>query len=248
MYNIWKHSVVQRQNDEVLLTIVFSIALVFQTLVLNDNFSVSFGLDQMYLGGRDIFGNYEIVDQLSAEKKAEYCRLTLLTAAEHSAAIDQLVLLVAVYSVGMLTSFVQKIIVVRVRNNATMNIGVLFIQLAGGILGVLLWIASTYAVVNNSYSTMCQRYQSMTEDEIYQLDRVKCIINSTKLEGTLPFKYLLSLIIVQICLNSINILQRTNMLGESIIMLFNVLFQLAQFFVIILMVIGIYLAIGRFNF
>ena len=75
-------------------------------------------------------------------------------------------------------------------------------------------IASTYSVVNNSYSTMCKQYQAMTEEETYQLDRVKCIINSTKLEGTLPFKYLLSIIIVQVAVNSINILQRTNLLGE----------------------------------
>ena len=127
MYNIWKHSVVQRQNDEVLLTILFSIVLVLQTLILNDNFSVSFELDQRYLGGKDIFSNYELVQNLAAEKKAEYCRVTLLTAMQHSQAIDTLVLLIGIYSIGMLTSVVQKVIVVRFKENAQMNLGVLII-------------------------------------------------------------------------------------------------------------------------
>ena len=46
---------------------------------------------------------------------------------QHSQAIDRLVLLVAFYSIGMLTSVVQKVIVVRFKENAQMNLGVFLI-------------------------------------------------------------------------------------------------------------------------
>ena len=73
MFNIWKHSVLQRQNDEVLLTILFSVALLVQTLFVNENFSESSALDEKYLGGRDIFTNQDLIQNLTPENQRQYC-------------------------------------------------------------------------------------------------------------------------------------------------------------------------------
>lgn len=63
--------------------------------------------------------------------------------------------------------------------------------------------------------------------------------------GQLDFKLIISVIIIQLCVISIVMLQRTQYLGELIMMLDQMMNELFRFFATFGLVIGLFLLLGR---
>jgi hypothetical protein len=75
------------------------------------------------------------------------------------------------------------------------------------------------------------------------MDKVYTLTNT--MDGELNFKYILSVVIIQLCIVSIKMLQRTQYLGELIMMLSQMGNELLRFFSTFGLIIGLFLLIGR---
>jgi len=153
-------------------------------------------------------------------------------------------LLIIFNTFGMATSVVQKMVIYRVKDNVTLNVSQIFLEASIATVGLLYIITYNSSAINNLLSDTCRSViPELTTDQAFALDKVFTLTNTLK--GEMNFKYILSVVIVQLCVISVKMLQRTQYLGELIMMLSQMGNELIRFFSTFGLIIGLFLLIGR---
>ena len=99
---------------------------------------------------------------------------------------------------------------------------------------------------NTLISDLCGPFVEMDAQTIDDVDHMYTMRNPRETEGELSFRLLISVIIVQAVLFTIMMLQRTEYLGELIMMLTQMNAELLKFFLTFGMIILLFVFIGRF--
>ena len=128
-----------------------------------------------------------------------------------------LLFFIMINTLGMFTQVVQKLTIFRVKDNVTLN----FIQIcleasiaAVGIIFILLWNEPT---TNHMISKMCSQATGISSADAELADKVFQMKNPRP--GELNLNLLISAVVAQSCIISIIMLQRTQYLGQLIMML-----------------------------
>ena len=242
-YNIWKQSIQQREQDEMLFTTLLSGILVVMAIMINQDLNTSFDDTISAFGTNFAQQTYMFIDAQDS-LLSHFCPDKVA----HSVLImDSLVIfyyLIIFNTFGMFTSCIQKLAIFRIKDNVQLNYGQLFLEGSIAAVGVLFIISYNSAVLNPLISDGCMRVlPDMTAAEVYAADKIFTLTNTVA--GELNFKYILSLLIIQLCVISINMLQRTQYLGELIMMLDQMGNELVRFFSTFGLIVGLFLLIGR---
>ena len=116
-------------------------------------------------------------------------------------------MLVALQTIGMFTSSCQKILVFRSKDNVTLSIGLISLELSIVTTGMLFIFSYTSDVTNNLLSTVCGPLINLSQEQMNTADKAFSLMNAT--DGQLDFKLVVSALITQMVFMSIIMLQRT---------------------------------------
>ena len=147
-------------------------------------------------------------------------------------------------TIGMFTSVLQKLVAFRFKDNVTLNYGQMSIEASISAVGIIFLIQYNQSNVNNLISDVCGRViPDISPEESYVID--KMFTMRYPREGELNFKLIASTIIIQSSMISVIMLQRTQYLGELIMMLDQMKNELIRFFATFGLIIVSFLLVGR---
>jgi len=86
-------------------------------------------------------------------------------------------LLIIIYTIGMITSFMQKIIVYKTKDNVTLNTGVVILEISITLTGLLFIFLFTSDLNNSLISDQCSKYQTIDTASKIQIDKVFGLLN-----------------------------------------------------------------------
>lgn len=147
-------------------------------------------------------------------------------------------------TIGMFTSVLQKLVAFRFKDNVTLNYGQMSIEASISAVGIIFLIQYNQSNINNLISDVCGRVISdISAEDSYVID--KMFTMRYPREGELNFKLIASTIIIQSSMISVIMLQRTQYLGELIMMLDQMKNELIRFFATFGLIIVSFLLVGR---
>lgn len=119
-YNIWKQSIHQRQQDEMVLTTFISLTMLFlavyQTLIINTIHHLG-----LQITGKHVEKYSKVLTEISDAKLKNYCE-SVLPESTYLYELMQLIALINfIYSVAMATSIIQKILTQRLLHNVILD-------------------------------------------------------------------------------------------------------------------------------
>lgn len=153
--------------------------------------------------------------------------------------------IIIVYTMGMITNACVKLAIYKVKENINLNVMAVVLEMAGAICGILIMHAYASTEVQSIRTNLCQNYVQYEPGQKFKLDKLSSFVNSAKVDGALKFKYIMSVIIVQLCAISMMMLTRTKYLGECILMLMQMMAELKRFLLTFGIIIIMYLVFGR---
>jgi vancomycin permeability regulator SanA len=86
--------------------------------------------------------------------------------------------LVVFYAVGLITKIVQKLTVLKIADNVSLNKIQLAIEILGVLIGFFYWSTFTNQEVNTLLSSHCKTAMELTSDQSYQMDKVYTLLLS----------------------------------------------------------------------
>lgn len=147
-------------------------------------------------------------------------------------------------TIGMFTSVLQKLVAFRFKDNVTLNYGQMSIEGSISAVGIIFLIQYNQTNVNTLISDVCGRViPGISPEDQYVID--KMFTMRYPREGELNFKLIASTIIIQSSMISVIMLQRTQYLGELIMMLDQMKNELIRFFATFGLIIVSFLLVGR---
>jgi len=146
-------------------------------------------------------------------------------------------------TIGCVASLIQKFLIYRNKNNVALNINQISLELTCVVTGILIIQLYQNTKFNTLLTDTCSKVMEISEADTQIIDKVYTMRNPR--EGEANFKILMSVVIVQSSLMSIMMLQRTQYLGELIMMLSQMMSELTKFFATFGLIIGLFLLIGR---
>jgi hypothetical protein len=144
----------------------------------------------------------------------------------------------------MITSTIQKLVHFVYKDNVTLNVTHMILELSICITSVLFIYMYSNNNVNSLITDVCAPYVKLDNESIKNVDHMYTMANPR--DGELDLKLILSIIVIQSCAISIMMLQRTAYLGELIIMLTQMQAELLKFFATFGIIIVMFVFIGRF--
>jgi hypothetical protein len=117
--------------------------------------------------------------------------------------------------IGYVTSIIQKFTVIRLNDNAELQYNELIVQVAITLTSVAFVILQANHHVNPLISDICQDAVDFTEDQIDKMGYVYSLLAQT---NGLNFQLIVSILIILYATIMIMMLQRTQKLGELIMM------------------------------
>lgn len=242
-YNIWKQSIQQRERDEMIFTILISFVLIFLSIVINQIMNDSFQVMQEKFGGdfahqTSIFLNSDDATVLS------FCETEIDNLKSEFQLVTLLQFFMLINTIGMFTSVLQKLVAFRFKDNVTLNYGQMSIEASISAVGIIFLIQYNQSNINNLISDVCGRViPDISPEDSYVID--KMFTMRYPREGELNFKLIASTIIIQSSMISVIMLQRTQYLGELIMMLDQMKNELIRFFATFGLIIVSFLLVGR---
>lgn len=99
------------------------------------------------------------------------------------------------YAIGMITSVLQKLTTIKVKDNAQLSYNQIFLEAVGFVTALLYIIAEKSSFTDNTLSDNCIRGGiAMTDLEAYQMDKIYTLGVSPA--GRMNLKYINSAIII----------------------------------------------------
>lgn len=148
--------------------------------------------------------------------------------------------------VGMIASIIQKLVQYKYKDNVTLNLSQISLEFSMVITSILFIVMFNNHNYNTLISDMCGPYVEMSAQVIDDVDHMFTMRNPREKEGELDFKLIISIIIIQAVFICIMMLQRTEYLGELIMMLSQMNAELLKFFLTFGMIILLFVFVGRF--
>ena len=121
-----------------------------------------------------------------------------------------------VYTIGMLANVVQKFVILRFKDNVSLNMFQLLIEIFGVLVGTLYIFAVRTSNSIGDVSRECEEHTNFTQEELMIMETVQGLKTSIITNTGLNYPFIMSAFIVQLVLVIVVILQRSNYSGELI--------------------------------
>mmetsp|Transcript_30411 Transcript_30411/g.46587 ORF Transcript_30411/g.46587 Transcript_30411/m.46587 type:complete len:375 (-) Transcript_30411:1435-2559(-) len=238
--NIWKQSIQQRERDEMIFTVLINLGTLTFASALTLMHNSSYTTMQEYFGN-NFFKKKGLFLGASGYVIEEFCEKEVDSILAEAPILRLFTIFVILSSIGGFVSFIQKLLTIKFKDNVSMSIGHILLQLSMALSGVL-FVLSYYDNKNSMMSDTCSKYISLSPDEVGTIDQIYTMRDPTNATGLLKFKVVLSVQIIEASISLILMLKRTHNLGELIMMLQIMAEELIRFFstfgiVILLMIL-----------
>ena len=124
--------------------------------------------------------------------------------------------LIFIAGLGFFTSLIQKLTIVSLKDNVSLSLGHLVAELAIVITSILNYLLAQRIPEDNMISEKCQTVKAMSPADATNVDYVYMILGDSA--DRMSFKLIVSSLVVEYTLIVIIMLQRTQKLGELIMM------------------------------
>lgn len=152
--------------------------------------------------------------------------------------------LVIFSGIGYLTAVIQKFTILRLKDNVHLSLGHLLLEITIVVVSAF-YMAMEFSKPSNDFlSENCKAAGTThTNAQVSQIDYAYSLISPK--EGQLDFKLLISALVVLYTLIMILMLQRTQKLGELIMMVDQMINELGKFIVTFGLLIVGFIIVGR---
>jgi hypothetical protein len=150
--------------------------------------------------------------------------------------------LIMVTGVGYLTAFVQKLSVMRIKDNVQLARGQVMLEFSIVISSTLLIWLDQSVNYNDIVSRKCASVMSLNDSQVAAANYVYSILGESN--GVLSFKLIVSAIVIQYAIVVILMMQRTQKLGELIMMIVQMVYELKKFIITFGLLIGLFIIVG----
>lgn len=145
-------------------------------------------------------------------------------------------------SVGYFTSIVQKLSVYKLNDNADLRAQELMIEIFISITSALFVVLKYQEPHNPLITDMCSEKIDITDLEKDQIDFVYALLSQT---SDINFQYIISVLVVLYATMMIMMLQRTQKLGELIMMVGQMLNELKKFLFTFGLILMLFILVGK---
>jgi len=225
-----------------LFTNLISTVMIVIGIFINNSLNSNFNM-QLESFGTGISNQVSLFTNAPTELQAGFCENHVETLTAVYGNLMLFYFFVIFFTFGMISSVIQKIAILRVKDNVTPNISLMSLELSIALVGVLFILCFNASEVNTVSSDVCSQHMTLTATQISEVDKVYSLANTQT--GELNFRYIMSMLIIQLCAISIIMLQRTQYLGELIMMLDQMKNELVRFFITFGLIIALFLLLGR---
>ena len=185
---------------------------------------------------------------LNAEEKVlkPFCEGEIDHVVQEYKAVKLFYIVMIITCIGMLSSIIQKLVQLKYKDNVSLNFSQISLEFSLFVTSILFIVMFNNHNYNTLISDMCGPFLEMDAQTIDDVDHMYTMRNPRASEGELDFKLIISVIIIQAVVFSIMMLQKTDYLGELIMMLIQMNAELLKFFATFGMIILLFILIGRF--
>jgi hypothetical protein len=176
-----------------LFTTIISFVIIYFGIQINLNLNQTFA-ESKEVFGTDIGRNTAIFLNAKDELQKSYCQANVPLYLEVEASIGMFYMLVLLLTVGMFTSTCQKILVFRTKDNVTLSVGLILLEMSIFAAGLLFIFSSTSEINNTLISDVCSKQMDMSAMEKNGVDKAFSLLNTR--EGELDFKLIISTLVV----------------------------------------------------
>lgn len=225
-------------------TVLFNCLLILVCLIINLEFNTSIQWIFAQLGGYFPRDQYHLLLDAPEDTQKTFCD-EFTKQLDREYAMSNLLYFLLIFNViGTASSIFQRIAVVKVKDNVEMNPMILVLELSFIFVGVT--YGQLFNVTNSNTITteVCGKYQGYDADQAQTLNKMFTIVNPSD-DVIFGFNFLISCIIIQSSVTCIIMLQRTQYLGELIIMLYQMVNEFLRFIATFGLVIIMFWLMGR---
>ena len=203
MFNIWKYSILQRDNDEILFSCFVNLPILLLTS-LQATYQ-----RQFYQNMDDWFGDsfvkhtYLLFSDPQAQAHCE--TMSQNFGLQYDRAI-QLFVLLLLWTIGNLVSLLQKIFTAKVKNNVSLEFNSILLLFISGASGILFLAAenitsrsspSLETDLNWIVSDFCEQHVSLSEDQKFKIAYQYTLMHPLK--SQIDIALVKSLIVILCC-------------------------------------------------
>ena len=139
------------------------------------------------------------------DKVTQFCERDLESMISETHALAFFNFFIILTSIGSFTSFFQKFLTFRFKDNVKLSPGQMLLEISMGITGLLFFFNYNSSNVNTMMSDHCRNYIDMDDGDIYVMDHVYTLRDPTS--GGINL--IVSIIIIQASVSLILMLKRT---------------------------------------
>jgi len=144
-----------------LFTVIISFVIIYYGININLNLNETFNQAKLVFN-TDISRNTALFLNAKADQQKTYCEANIPLYLELQNSINMFYMLVFLLTVGMFTSTCQKILVFRTKDNVTLPIGLILLELSIFASGILFIFSYTSDINNNLLSDVCGTHMNMS--------------------------------------------------------------------------------------
>ena len=150
--------------------------------------------------------------------------------------------LILISLVGYVTSIIQKFTVIKLNDNAELQISELFIQLAISMCSIAFLIVQFEHHVNPLLTDVCEGVVEFSDVEKDKIGYVYSLLAQT---SSLNFQLIVSILVILYAVVMIMMLQRTQKLGELIMMVSQMVSELRKWLLTFGLMLVLFILLGR---
>jgi len=242
-YHIWKQSIQRREIDEMVFSVLINGVVIGIAMYINSILNSSYAYTKDTFGG-DFGKRTGLFLNAKPEVLEEFCGGEIDHLKEEYAVVKIFYMLMVISCIGMFSSVVQKLVSYKYKDNVTLNVVQIGLEASITVSSFIFIIMYSNTSFNTLISDTCGKYIEIDAETINDVDHMYTMRNPR--QGELDFRLIISIIIIQSAGISIMMLQRTQYLGELIMMLTMMQAELVKFFSTFGLIILIFVFIGRF--
>jgi hypothetical protein len=150
--------------------------------------------------------------------------------------------LILIAGLGFFTSLIQKLTITSLKDNVQLSRGLLIVESAIVIISVMNYLLSAHIPTDNIVSDTCSTVIPLTDLQRSNVDYVYMILGDSA--DRMSFKLIVSSLVVLYTLIIIIMLQRTQKLGELIMMVGHMVHEFEKFITTFGLLIGLFIIVG----
>lgn len=223
-----------------MFSVIFSTAIIFCSLIIDELISeFSISMEDTY--GINFLKDQSVFANSTEEQMRSFCPTT-----------DNLLLLgqvtnfffrfIMISGLGYFTVIIQQLTILKLKDNVELSLSHLFLQISIVLVSAVCFMIQFNNEQNHLMTDVCSQVADFSGEDKQTIGFVFSLLAQT---NTFSFSMVVSLIVCQYSLIMIVMLQRTQKLGELIMMVSQMINEVKKFFITFGLPLGVFIIIDR---